>query len=92
MKHDSDHHFIMRFDASPETQRLIYKTVAIDSRMLRTSMVRIGETLDEISKVGERAEWISQAQRSMNATGMNDFTKTKAEAMKLSQGSIAPKT
>ena len=55
-------------------------------------MVRIGETLDEISKVGERAEWISQAQRSMNATGMNDFTKTKAEAMKLSQGSIAPKT
>ena len=91
MKHDSGHHFIMRFDASPETQRLVYKTVAIDPRMVRTGMVRIGETLDEISKVGGRAEWISQAKRSMDIMDMAYFTKTKDEAMKRSQGSIAPR-
>ena len=82
----------MRFDASPATQRLVYKTVAIDPRMLRTGMVRIGETLDEISKVGGRAEWISQAKRSMDIMDMAYFTKTKDEAMKRSQGSIAPRT
>lgn len=65
LKHDSGHHFIMRFDASPETQRLVYKTVAIDPRMIRTGMVRIGEKLGEISKVGGRADWVSQGTRSM---------------------------
>ena len=57
MKHDSGHHFIMRFDASPATQRLVYKTVAIDPRMLRCGMVRLGQTLDEIKDVAGRVEW-----------------------------------
>lgn len=67
LKHDSGHHFIMRFDASPETQRLVYKTVAIDPRMIRTGMVRIGEKLGEISRVGGRADWVSQETRTMEA-------------------------
>ena len=50
----------MRFDASPETQKLVYKTVATDPRMIRTGMVRMGKTLGEISKVGGRADWITQ--------------------------------
>ena len=60
LKHDSGHHFIMRFDASPKAQRLVYKTVATDPRMIRTGMVRLGETLGEISKVGGRADWVTQ--------------------------------
>lgn len=59
-KHDSGHHFIMRFDASPETQKLVYKTVATDPRMIRTGMVRMGKTLGEISKVGGRADWVTR--------------------------------
>ena len=47
----------MRFDASPATQRLVYKTVAIDPRMLRTGMVRLGETLEEVVDVGGKVEW-----------------------------------
>ena len=47
----------MRFDASPATQRLVYKTVAIDPRMLRTGMVRLGETLEEVADVGGKVEW-----------------------------------
>lgn len=83
----------MRFDSSPETQRLVYKTVAVgSSRVLRTGMIRIDATLDEISKVEGRAEWISQAQRSMDNSGMNDFLKVRVEAIKKSPGSIAPKT
>lgn len=84
LKHDSGHHFIMRFDASPETQRLVYKTVAIDPRMIRTGMVRIGETLGEISKVGGRADWISQEKRSSE---QYDFSMTQ-QRMKESSGSI----
>jgi len=47
----------MRFDASPATQRLVYKTVAIDPRMIRCGMVRLGETLGEIKDVRGRVEW-----------------------------------
>ena len=67
----------MRFDASPETQRLVYKTVAIDPRMLRTGMVRIGETLGEISKLGGKADWISQETRSMQNTGLDKFIRER---------------
>jgi len=61
MRHDSGHHFIMRFDASPATQRLVYKTVAIDPRMIRCGMVRLGETLGKIKDVRGRVEWTGDA-------------------------------
>ena len=75
----------MRFDASPETQRLVYKTVAIDPRMIRTGMVRIGEKLGEISKVGGRADWVSQGTRTME--GREDLMKVGRPTQ--AKGSIA---
>ncbi len=51
----------MRFDASPATQRLVYKTVAIDPRMIRCGMVRLGETLGKIKDVRGRVEWTGDA-------------------------------
>ncbi|KAI4114406.1 MAG: hypothetical protein LQ338_008010 [Usnochroma carphineum] len=40
-KHDSGHHFIMRFDASPEVQAKVRKTIAIDPRMIRCGVVKM---------------------------------------------------
>lgn len=79
----------MRFDASPETQRRVYKTVAIDPRMLRTGMVRIGQTLGEISKLGGRAEWLSQEKKSMDIMDMEKFLESRRDAEKRYQGSMA---
>ena len=73
----------MRFDASPEIQRLVYKTVAIDPRMLRTGMVRIGETLSEISKIEGKARWDSQVTR----TDM-DFPNRRIGSPAVQDGSI----
>ena len=80
LKHDSGHHFIMRFDASPATQRLVYKTVATDPRMIRTGMVRLGETLGEISKVRGKADWITQDLRS------SDLRELQREFQKANEG------
>lgn len=54
---DSGHHFIMRFDCSPETQRLVRKTTAIDPRMLRCGVVRLGDTLKAINDVKGTVQW-----------------------------------
>lgn len=47
----------MRFDASPSTQQLVKKTVAIDPRMIRCGMVKMGSTLREIVDVKGTVEW-----------------------------------
>lgn len=41
LKHDSGHHFILRFDASPQVQEKVRKTIAIDPRMIRCGVVRM---------------------------------------------------
>ncbi|KAL9008082.1 MAG: hypothetical protein Q9173_006756, partial [Seirophora scorigena] len=40
-KHDSGHHFILRFDASPEIQANVRKAIAIDPRMIRCGVVKM---------------------------------------------------
>ncbi|KAI4153405.1 MAG: hypothetical protein L6R39_001585 [Caloplaca ligustica] len=40
-KHDSGHHFILRFDASPEVQAKVRKAIAIDPRMIRCGVVKM---------------------------------------------------
>jgi len=47
----------MRFDASPSVQQLVRKTVAIDPRMLRCGVVKMGSTLREIVQVKGTVEW-----------------------------------
>ncbi|KAL9576867.1 MAG: hypothetical protein Q9212_006755 [Teloschistes hypoglaucus] len=39
--HDSGHHFIMRFDSSPEVQATVRKAIAIDPRMIRCGVVKM---------------------------------------------------
>ena len=57
MRHDSGHHFIMRFDASPEVQKLVRKTIAIDPRMIRCGVVKMGERLKDIVDVKGTVDW-----------------------------------
>jgi hypothetical protein len=54
----------MRFDCSPETQEMVKKTVAIDPRMIRCGMVRMGGTLREIMDVKGTVDWKRTSDRS----------------------------
>ena len=47
----------MRFDASPATQELVKKTVAIDPRTIRVGLVKMGSTLKEIAGVEGKVQW-----------------------------------
>ncbi|KAK3166693.1 hypothetical protein OEA41_009818 [Lepraria neglecta] len=57
MCHDSGHHFIMRFDASPAAQQLVRKTIAIDPRMIRCGVVKMGGRLKDIVDVKGTVDW-----------------------------------
>lgn len=47
----------MRFDCSPRTQQLVQKTTAVDPRMIRCGIVRLGSTLKEIADVPGKVPW-----------------------------------
>ncbi len=47
----------MRFDAGPHAQRLVRKTIAIDPRMIRCGVVKLGDTLAEIAPWEGKARW-----------------------------------
>lgn len=59
MRQDSGHHFILRFDTSPDVQRKVRKAVAIDPRMIRCGVVKLGKkgTLGEICAVPGKVGW-----------------------------------
>ena len=41
----------MRFDAGARTQHIVRKTLGLDPRLLRYSVVRMGKTLEDIKNV-----------------------------------------
>lgn len=51
------HYFIMRFDSSAKTQHAVKRTLGLDPRMIRYSMVKVGTKLDEVRDVGGKADW-----------------------------------
>ena len=55
-KHTVAHYFIMRFDSNARTQHTLRKTWSADPRLLRFSVVKLGEKLGEIADVGGKAE------------------------------------
>lgn len=56
-KHTDGHHFIMRFDSSAQTQQNIRRTLSLDPRMIRHSVVKLGNKLDDIKDVPGHVEW-----------------------------------
>jgi len=61
VKHQSryakGYHFIMRFDSSASVQESIRRTLGLDPRMIRFSVVKLGSTLDEIKNMPGKVEW-----------------------------------
>ena len=48
----------MRFDSNADTQHLVRKTLKLEPRLLRFSVVKLGHRLDQIANVGGEAdEW-----------------------------------
>ncbi|KAI9716278.1 MAG: hypothetical protein M1812_005503 [Candelaria pacifica] len=53
----SGHYFVMRFDSSGPTQETVRRTLGLDPRMIKFSVVKLGGTLDAIKSIGGKVEW-----------------------------------
>ncbi|RAL07646.1 mitochondrial 37S ribosomal protein bS6m [Aspergillus homomorphus CBS 101889] len=51
------HHFIMRFDSSASVQNSVRRTLGLDPRMIRFSVVKLGDKLEDIKDVEGKVEW-----------------------------------
>ncbi|OAL46412.1 37S ribosomal protein Mrp17 [Pyrenochaeta sp. DS3sAY3a] len=49
--HHYGHHFIMRFDASAKTQHVLRRTMSLDPRLIRYSVVKMGTKFEEIKDI-----------------------------------------
>lgn len=47
----------MRFDASGPIQTSVRRTLGLDPRMIRFSVVKLGDKLEEIKDVDGKVEW-----------------------------------
>ncbi|BCR97288.1 mitochondrial 37S ribosomal protein bS6m [Aspergillus luchuensis] len=56
-RYKEGHHFIMRFDASGPVQSAVRRTLGLDPRMVRFSVVKLGDKLEEIKHVDGKVEW-----------------------------------
>ena len=59
----------MRFDASPSVQQLVRKTIAIDPRMVRCGVVKMGGKLKDIVDVKGAVEWQRRRKDSLALLG-----------------------
>lgn len=55
--HHYGHHFIMRFDSSSRTQHSLRKTMSLDPRLIRYSIVKMGTKFEEIKDITGNAEF-----------------------------------
>lgn len=51
------HYFIVRFDSGAKTQHAVRRTLGLDPRMIRYSIVKMGSTLEEIKDIAGKADW-----------------------------------
>ncbi|EON69754.1 30S ribosomal protein S6 [Coniosporium apollinis CBS 100218] len=65
--HTSGHYFIMRFDSSAKTQHSVRRTLSLDPRMIKYSVVKMGDKLEAIKEVGGQAEWASKKGKERDA-------------------------
>ncbi|KAF9736658.1 hypothetical protein PMIN03_010882 [Paraphaeosphaeria minitans] len=55
--HNVGHHFIMRFDASARTQHSLRRTMSLDPRLIRYSIVKMGTKFEEIKDIPGQASF-----------------------------------
>lgn len=56
-RYTDGYHFIMRFDASAPVQNAVRRTLGLDPRMIRFSVVKLGNKLEEIKDVEGTVAW-----------------------------------
>lgn len=56
-RYHQGHYFIVRFDSSSKTQESVQRTLKLDPRMIRFSVVKMGSKLEEIKDVPGRVDW-----------------------------------
>ncbi|PYH46349.1 mitochondrial 37S ribosomal protein bS6m [Aspergillus saccharolyticus JOP 1030-1] len=56
-RYTEGHHFIMRFDSSGPVQEAVQRTLKLDPRMIRFSVVKLGDKLEEMRHVEGKVEW-----------------------------------
>ncbi|KAI9372724.1 ribosomal protein S6 [Aspergillus egyptiacus] len=56
-RYSEGHHFIMRFDSSGPVQTAVRRTLSLDPRMIRFSVVKLGDKLEEFKDVPGEVEW-----------------------------------
>jgi len=56
-RYQQGHYFIVRFDSSSQTQDSVQRTLKLDPRMIRYSVIKLGSKLDEIKDIGGKVEW-----------------------------------
>ncbi|RAK79494.1 mitochondrial 37S ribosomal protein bS6m [Aspergillus fijiensis CBS 313.89] len=56
-RYHEGHHFIMRFDSSGAVQQAVLRTLGLDPRMIRFSVVKLGDKLEEIKDVEGKVDW-----------------------------------
>jgi small subunit ribosomal protein S6 len=55
--HNVGHHFIMRFDASARTQHALRRTMSLDPRLIRYSIVKMGTKFEDIKDIAGQAHF-----------------------------------
>ncbi|KAL2828424.1 37S ribosomal protein Mrp17 [Aspergillus cavernicola] len=56
-RYTDGHHFIMRFDSAGPVQSAVRRTLSLDPRMIRFSVVKLGDKLEEVKDAGGKVEW-----------------------------------
>ena len=56
MTHSSGQYFIMRFDSSAQAQQMVKRTLGLDPRMVKFTVLKLGRTLEEVGKVGKAGD------------------------------------
>jgi small subunit ribosomal protein S6 len=64
-RYTEGHHFIMQFDAAAPVQGAIQRTLGLDPRMIRFSVVKVGDKLEEIKDVDGKIEWNQSQSQSL---------------------------
>lgn len=55
------HYFILRFDSSAKTQHAVRRTLGLDPRMIRYSVVKLGDKLEQGAGIAGKVQWPSRA-------------------------------
>jgi small subunit ribosomal protein S6 len=82
---NAGHYFIVRFDSNAATQAEVKRILKLEPRMLRFSVVKLGTSLEDISKHGGTAEEWSNLGEAWRGKTRDDSERVRASEDSLGQ-------